>query len=114
MQFVPKSRLYLSTPEPNTDVVEALAQAAERDTVKVLGAKCYEAALELVSRSAYSHFVQSAVLASLQDGEPPETHLQRTLEELQGQVQQFIQDAEVAVRYLKLRDAEPRPGERLQ
>lgn len=112
--FIAKTNLYLATDNPEPGIVNDIAQAVERDTVKVLGAQCYEAAIELVSRTALSYFVQEAVMASLHDGETVEAHLQHALDELQGQVQQFIQDAEVATRYLKLRDAEPRPGEALQ
>lgn len=104
MKIIPKSRLYLANETPLPAVVAAIEEAANRHDVKVLAARCYDAAMELISRSVYSHVVQSAVLASLEDGMPAEHHLAQTLEGFQAQIRQFLDDAETATRYLKLRD----------
>ncbi|NYT61442.1 hypothetical protein H0A66_03770 [Alcaligenaceae bacterium] len=114
MKITPKSRLYLANETPLLAVVAALEEAANREDVQVLAAKCYDSAMELISRSVYSHVVQSAVLASLEDGMPVEHHLTQTLEGFQSQIRQFLDDADAATRYLKLCDQMRGAGETLQ
>lgn len=105
MIIQPKARLYLANKTPIPAVVEAIEAAGESESVKVLAVQCYEAAMELVSRSAYSHFVQSAAIDALENGGTVEERLTQTLSGLNDQIKYFFADAEKAMQYIQLLDA---------
>jgi hypothetical protein len=110
MIIQPKARLYLANETPVPAVVAAIEAAGESESVKVLAVKCYETAMELVSRSAYSHFVQSAAIEALENGGTVEERLAQKLAELNDQIKCFFADAEKAMQYIQLLDASSGEG----